>query len=112
MENISFEELDSPLSPKITPYLAEWDKDYKDNYDAHQYKIKTIESYLNSKERSWQYWLLGERYLRKKEIELEILKTEQTLGSIWEDELIHYNQEYSKEITPCLHLQYLYDLFF
>jgi hypothetical protein len=44
--------------------------------------------------------LFGDRYLLRKQIELEILKKEQVLGSLWNEELGHYNKEFDKEVDP------------
>ena len=48
------------------------------------------------------YYLYGDKYIRKMQFELEIMKKEQILGFIKEEEIEHYNKEYKKEVDPVL----------
>lgn len=93
------EELVSPLLESHTPMLYTWDLHYREHFETYQYQIGELERQIALKA-SLFYMLFGDRYLLRKQIELEILKKEQVLGKLWNEELCHYNKEFGKEVDP------------
>jgi hypothetical protein len=93
------EELVSPFLESHTPMLYTWDLHYRENFETYQYRIDALERQIAGKAGLF-YMLFGDRYLLRKQIELEILKKEQVLGNLWNEELGHYNKEFGKEVDP------------
>jgi hypothetical protein len=93
------EDLVSPFLESHTPVLYTWDLHYREHFETHQYQIEALEKKIAEKAGLF-FMLFGDRYLLRKQIELEILKKEQVLGNLWNEELGHYNKEFDKEVDP------------
>lgn len=99
MTDINEEELISPFHPEVNELLYQWDKDYTDNFDSYSKKIEDMKNTI----KNWNsplFYLYRGKYLRKMQLELEILKKEQVLGKVYQEDVDHYNKEYGQNVDP------------